>query len=466
MSDDKVLIAKRGSIKGRLTTFETYIRELDGGSLSSTEVNELQLRIGKTELLYDQYDEVQMELEISTGNSDTQMADRSDFERRYFKVLSEAQDILAHNVKKQETFGSAASVQSSRKGNNKLVKLPTISLPKFSGDFDTWLCFRDTFTSLIDSNDEIDDINKYHYLRASLEGSAALVIQSVEFSASNYSLAWKLLCDRYNNKRQLLQNHVSALFNIEPITRESSGHIKRVIDQVNKNLRSLETLGEPVNQWYTLLIHLISHKLDPRSFREWEEHKGRLDKNKTIKFDTFLTFLGNRADLLETLECSSIHSSNTNKNTPKVKSMITVHDRIGTSNTSNNYNNKAASPVKSCPRCKGDHCLSNCSQFLALSNTARLQLLPNYKICFNCFHGGHYANHCKKPGCKICKRKHHTLIHVSELVPKSNVNSDYPNCTAVISGREPATAHAHRPSPGLPEPAQIALVGASSSTLL
>ncbi|XP_063361532.1 uncharacterized protein LOC134650505 [Cydia amplana] len=450
MAEEKELIARRASYKGRLTIFEKYMDDLDVASLTSAEVNELQLCMGKIESLYGRYDEVQLVLECSSSNSDAQLAERADFESRYFKLLSKAQDILTKHAKQQESsFNSAASDQSSRKGNNKLVRLPTIQLPKYNGSYQNWLGFRDTFTSLIHSNDGIDDINKFHYLRTSLEASAAVVIQSVEFSSDNYALAWKLLCDRFNNKRQLLHNHVSALFNIEPIARESSSHIKRVIDQVNKNLRSLETLGEPVKEWSTLLIHLISQKLDTKSFREWEEFKGGLDKNKTVTFEEFLTFLQNRADLLETLELSSNQSLQHTKSATKIKTMIAVQDKIG------NNNNKTQPPAtKPCPRCKGDHCLSNCAQFLALSNTARLQSLPNYKVCFNCFRGGHYANHCKKTGCKICKRKHHTLIHISEGIPRSTLNSD--NSTSVISGVDQQTAPA-LPSPAGVESAQVAL---------
>ncbi|XP_061717936.1 uncharacterized protein LOC133525635 [Cydia pomonella] len=450
MTEEKELIARRASYKGRLTIFEKYMEGLKVASLTSAEVNELQLRMGKIEALYVHYDEVQLKLECSSSDSDSQLTERAEFESRYFKLLSNAQDILAKYAKKQDsTFNSAASDQSSHKGNNKLVRLPTIQLPKYNGSYENWLGFRDTFTSLIHSNDDIDDINKFHYLRASLEASAAVVIQSVEFSSDNYALAWNLLCDRFNNKRQLLQNHVSALFNIEPIARESSSHIKRVIDQVNKNLRSLETLGEPVKEWSTLLIHIISQKLDTKSFREWEEFKGGLDKNKTATFEEFLTFLQSRADLLEILELSSNQSLQHTKSATKIKTMIAVQDKIG-----NNSNKTQPPATKPCPKCKGDHCLSNCAQFLALSNTVRLQLLPNYKVCFNCFRGGHYANHCKKPGCKICKRKHHTLIHVSESIPRSTLNSD--NCTGVISGVDQRTAPA-LPLPASAVPAQVAL---------
>ncbi|XP_063827853.1 uncharacterized protein LOC135077244 [Ostrinia nubilalis] len=58
--------------------------------------------------------------------------------------------------------------------------------------------------------------------------------------------------------------------------------------------------------------------------------------------------------------------------------------------------------------------------FLALSITERLSALPNYKVCFNCFRRGHYATTCRKSCCKICKRKHHTLIHCTDFKQKTS----------------------------------------------
>ncbi|KAJ0172949.1 hypothetical protein K1T71_011125 [Dendrolimus kikuchii] len=399
MSEEKELIKKRGSFKGRLTVFSNYLDGLLDTSLEGDDVSELQLRLRRMESMYEPYDEVQMRLECIVDDVQSQMSERSEFESLYYKTLSRAKNMLSNYNKEIQ------SQHSDRASIHKPVKLPTIQLPKFNGNYNNWLEFRDTFTSLIHHNDEIDDINKFHYLRASLEGSAAVVIQSIEFSMTNYSVAWNLLCDRFDNTNLLIQNHISALFNIEVISKESSVALKGLIDQLNKNLRALESLGEPVKHWDTLLIYIITRKLDQKTFREWEEFKGRLGKDKPVLFEAFMRFIRNRADLVETLELSRNNSSHTpTKSSSKFKSLVTTQSP----NDSSNY----MSP-KVCPNCKGNHNLNSCSHFLALTNEARLKLLPSYKICYNCFRTGHFANQCKKPGCKLCKRKHNILIHIS-----------------------------------------------------
>ena len=224
MSEERELVKKRGSFKGRLTIFISYLDAMIDKTLSSCDVTELQLRLGKLESLYEQYDEVQLRLECMVDDAKAQLSERCEFETLYFKALSRAQQLLSKSNKENDSVCDKSTRGSGYKHN---IKLPIIQLPKFNGVYTNWLEFRDTFTSLIHNNDEIDEINKFHYLRASLEGSAAVVVQSIEFSASNYDVAWNLICDRFNNKRLLVQNHLSALCNIDIITKESSAAFER-----------------------------------------------------------------------------------------------------------------------------------------------------------------------------------------------------------------------------------------------
>lgn len=199
---------------------------------------------------------------------------------------------------------------------------------------------------------------------------------------------------------------------------------------MNKNLRALDSLGEPSKHWDTLLIHIMTHNLDCKTYREWEEHKGQLDKRSQITFDQFLNFIKIRADLNETLEMSSstVHNNmNTApKSNSKIKTLLSMSDHIG------QRNNNVPGLGKLCPKCNGEHRLNVCPQFLALSTNERLLLLPSFKICFNCFSAGHYANHCRKTGCKVCHKKHNTLVHSADHKHKpapteySSVNLDKP----------------------------------------
>lgn len=441
------LTRQRASYKGQLTTFSRYLSTLESSKFDALGARELQMRITNLEMLYNKYDNVQLQLECESGSTEELFTERTNFENTYFKCIVNAQQMLSDYNDTLNHDKKVESPHSCHSGghSHKLVKLPTIQLPKFSGSYNNWLEFRDTFTSLIHDNDEIDVINKFHYLRSSLEGSAAVVLQSVEFSSQNYEMAWRLLTERYDNKRLLINNHVTALFNLESISKESSTALKHFIDQLNKNLRALQSLGEPIQHWDTIIIHIVTQKLDLKSLREWEEFKGRLDKNEPIKFSSLIGFLNNRADLIETLELSRFsnnnHSNltNPNKNSAKLRSMVSV---------------QSTSTLNTCPKCQGDHHLNNCPQFLSLSNSGRKEMLATVRVCHNCLHAGHYSNQCKKTGCKVCKRKHHTLIHLVDFKsdrqiaqPSSNHNvtvtsSSHSDVREVQSQTHPTTQFA------------------------
>lgn len=116
------------------------------------------------------------------------------------------------------------------------MKLPLIKIPSFNGNANKWLSFRTIYLSLIHENDMIDDINTFHSLRLTyLEGSASSVIKSVTVSSDNYNIAWNLLCERYDNRRLLINEHIKCLFTIETLTKESHSGIRNLIDTLSKN---------------------------------------------------------------------------------------------------------------------------------------------------------------------------------------------------------------------------------------
>ncbi|KAF9408276.1 hypothetical protein HW555_011980 [Spodoptera exigua] len=95
MSEERELVKKRGSFKGRLTAFISYLDVSCDKQLTSCEVKELQLRMGRIESLYEQYDEVQLRLECMVEDVKAQFSERAEFESQYYKALSRSQELLS-----------------------------------------------------------------------------------------------------------------------------------------------------------------------------------------------------------------------------------------------------------------------------------------------------------------------------------------------------------------------------------
>lgn len=346
----KTLIKKRSSLKAKLTTFNKYLNVLRScKALSDMQIAELECRLSKIEALNSDFDTLQDEIEMlceeSSGGDEESPSEREQFENEYFALVASARCLLV--AKRRD---SAANFNDAQSGEdfkaNPNVRLPKIDLPHFSGSYQHWLEFRDIFASIIHNNKNIDNINKFHYLRASLKGSAALIIKHITVSSDTYNIAWDLLSERYDNNRLLVNNHVQALFNLEHIQKESCKSIRYLVDTTTKNIRALTTLKQPTQYWDTLIVFMMSSKLDKITLRHWEEHTNKLNESPTL--DMFITFLRNRADLLESLEDHENHS-NSNHLNDKVK-------------TKSNENNDKSFFV-TCPLCNESHFLFNCESF-------------------------------------------------------------------------------------------------------
>jgi hypothetical protein len=183
------LVRQRGTLKCKLTNFSTFLAPyLSIPGINDLQASEVESRLSKIEEMYTTFDELQEQIEITSDTPTGRYAERTEFENEYFAIVARARELLRKRGNADVKVMSEAGSSSCHHKNN-LVRLPKIDLPQFSGHYQYFLEFRDTFLSLIHNNDSIDDINKFHYLRSSLQGSAALVIRSLDFKAENYKTA-------------------------------------------------------------------------------------------------------------------------------------------------------------------------------------------------------------------------------------------------------------------------------------
>ncbi|XP_072948180.1 uncharacterized protein [Epargyreus clarus] len=396
MSDLKELIAQRGRIKTRVTLFEKYLSPILNTKLKKTQCNELSLRLSKLQDLLTSFEDVQIQIESLDPNYDSQISEREEFENKCYSIMASAQELLqTSEIKLKEIEAPECESSSPYCHNN--IKLPALRIPLFNGDPNKWLEFRDMFLTLIHDNNTIANINKFHYLRSYLEGSAAAVINSVALSSNNYGIAWSLLCDRYNNKRLLINEHIKCLFSIETISKESAKSLRDLVDMVSKNLSSLKILGESTDQWDSLIIYMASSKLDSKTARDWEEHRNKSDSSS---LSDFFDFLHQRATVLETVHASKSEKPDKRQSIVRAKSFIAASSSSPGTSTHGN-----------CLACNQEHKLYNCVKFKTLPVEDRISKVFQWQLCNNCLRSGHKAHQCKLGGCRICKRKHNTVLH-------------------------------------------------------
>lgn len=410
----KLAVIKRSSIKGQITKFKGYLdKVISKPQLSNIEITELNLKLAKFEALSTKFEDLQSEIEVlNSANLDDECDIRENFEHTFIMSIATAKNLLDNYSASRR---HSAPNQCSFDPHESSIKLPQIQIAKFDGSFFRWLEFRDTFKSLIHKNVQMSPIQKFYYLNSYLEGEAARVISNLEVSANNYDEAWSLLNERYDNKRLLIDHHLDSLCNIQPITRESEKSIRFLVDHVNKNLRALSTLDLPTGHWDILLIHLLSKKLDSRTFTKWEETRNALVDIPTLS--DFNNFLIDRANVLQAVNRNNFYHQ-VPRSTPSPKNSV-KGTQLSFASTKPDV---PTSYNKNCVICNdSNHRIYDCPIFKGKNITERMTDVSMHKLCSNCLRQGHTKLQCKMGPCRLCKGRHNTLLH--SATPHTNVST-------------------------------------------
>ncbi|XP_037929954.1 uncharacterized protein LOC119664555, partial [Teleopsis dalmanni] len=272
--------------------------------------------------------------------------------------------------------------------------LPTISLPKFSGDYLSWRQFSDLFAQLI-HNQRISDSQKLWYLKTNIQGEAEALIKHLQISDANYETAWQLLQSRYENKRVL----VSAV--LQRLTAQNSLYdhptvqaIKNMHDTTKESLCELHNLNIETSTWDPILVHILLKKLNKNTHCSFEQTLTNPKEMPTIK--QFLEFLELR---FQSLEAIGLRDNAVYKPNKRIAVTMVCSDLCKVCNTDK-------------------HPIYYCKKFIEMTPPERLNWIQRQKLCVNCFKSDHKAKVCEAGSCKKCAKKHNTLLHLEQQSPK------------------------------------------------
>ncbi|XP_062710658.1 uncharacterized protein LOC134288731 [Aedes albopictus] len=334
------------------------------------------------------------ELDVTEEGREQNNQIRSKFESVYFKVKAALNSLLpASPIQTPNAIPNPPANLLSG------IKLPTISLPEFDGDYNQWLAFHDTFVALIHGNADVPDVQKFHYLRAALKGEAAQLIESIAISSANYTVAWQTLTTRYANDYLLKKRHLQALLDCPRMKRESAEALHSLVDEYQRHTKILRQLQEPVDHWSTMLEHLLCIRLDDGTLKAWEDHATTVaNPNYTCLVD----FLQRRIRVLESM---SVNHQSHNSQTPVNHAPLhrkSIFHKVAT--------HTVAEDQPKCYACNEYHFLIKCPRFEKMNVSDRMRLIDNNRLCQNCFRHDHFARNCQsKYSCRHCQRRHHTL---------------------------------------------------------
>ncbi|KAI5631717.1 hypothetical protein NE865_15571 [Phthorimaea operculella] len=119
----------------------------------------------------------------------------------------------------QDIAQAAADISRRRDGKEKpfrgkvgqglQVPLPPVTVPVFAGDYADWPAFEDLYSSVVHTRTDITPAYKMAQLMSRLHGEPHELLTHLAVSDSNYEVAWKILTDRYRNKRLIVDRLAS-----------------------------------------------------------------------------------------------------------------------------------------------------------------------------------------------------------------------------------------------------------------
>ena len=298
------------------------------------------------------------------------------------------------------------AMRNERRQTRQGFKLPKMNIPVFSGEYLQWNFFWDLFNASVHSNENLTDAQRLQYLKASLKGDAAKIISHLTITDANYAGARNALQKRYANLRLIVRSHIRAMLEVPVMKGETAQEMRNLLETFREQMQALETFGVPIHQWDAILVCHISEKLDSESRKEWELAHAGNDLQTIQKMTDFLSercraLKSSSAKLKSVLpaETKTVNSANKGSNARRVfehtQSGPERGQAYGASVTETKFR-------------QGNHKVQNCQEFTSLDVAARVDLVKQKKLCFNCLRSSHMINQC--PSKSVCQTSVESII--------------------------------------------------------
>lgn len=186
-------------------------------------------------------------------------------------------------------------VDEAKKRSN--VQLPQIKIPDFNGKSGEWNTFIGIFNRAVHHNKTLDNALRMHFLKVSVKGDAAKLINHIDPSAENYLTCYDLMKNRYDNKRLNLTVLVDKILDIPKMESENSEQLKSMHDTVWESVMQIKNYGVDVSSWGPILNHILLRKLSKTTVIDYECQRD--DVKETETHEEFLKYIESRFMALE-----------------------------------------------------------------------------------------------------------------------------------------------------------------------
>ncbi|XP_062704021.1 uncharacterized protein LOC134286428 [Aedes albopictus] len=254
-----------------------------------------------------------------------------------------------------------------------------VPIPSFDGKPENWPRFRQVFSDIMARSRDSDAVKLHHLERALAGGSAAKIIDPKTLNDGNFTHAWELLLDVYEDERKAVDSHIHGLLGLQRMNKECSKQMRDLVNEVTRHVEGLKLLNQNldgVSERFVVVV--LSDAFDPETRKQWE---GTIPHKEIPTYEDTVIFLKERCSLLERCEASHPKSSSIKESNLKSASKPPPAKSFAMATP-------VANSEATCEICSASH--------------------PNYK----CDRRGHPALKCPSTkSCQECQGRHNTLLH-------------------------------------------------------
>lgn len=377
----KIVTRQRDQVRQRVVSFWNTVAE---GNPSLAQLTWLKSKVSSAYQEYNDLHRRAMAL-ISDEKLPEQQALYENFETSCDLVSTKVEELLLAEQKRAapETADTKPQVIIQQQP----LKAP---IPKFDGSYASWPKFKAIFQDLMANSSDSDAMKLYH-LDQALGGEAEGMLGAKIINEGNYTEAWAILTEQFENKRVIVESHLRALLSLQRMTSESYKELRSLLNEVTRNVESLRYQQQEMTGLSEhLLVFLVTNALDPSTRKAWESKQ---QKGELPKYEPTIKFLTARAQILQNCE-------------------MAVQTKIPAAQKCHAASARPPASETACDFCGGPHGNFQCSTLTSLSTSQRREKVRVAGLCFNCLRKGHLASGCpSSKTCRTCEARHNTLLH-------------------------------------------------------
>ncbi|XP_058801393.1 uncharacterized protein LOC131670068 [Phymastichus coffea] len=360
--------------------------------------------------------------ELANLQSDhPQIAALPEVENNYYQVVSAVRKLQGAEPSAQSTLLNTSNLTFTEQ--NDLPKLPEIRVATFSGDQNEWVAWKHSFVALVHERPNTSNFVKHSLLIGYLSGLAKGIIKHLPPSEANYSIVWKELCNAFDQKRIVINEHIDAILTLPKLFEAKEDSLSNLLSLARQHVNMLKQLDIVVNEEF--MIRILERCLPTSVVSRWQD---RLVANKLPKLDELFSFIQNTIFSLHQL--GTLPSSSRKRPADKsnhAKSKVAKHEArsLVTTTADDKKHSK-----KSSPKCNEAHHLFVCPIFRdKMQHQEKRTFVNQNKLCRNCLYA-HTFPYKSDKRCKTCGKAHHTLLHADKGSKSSDNTSNGANASS------------------------------------